>query len=293
MIIEKNILRLQSFSFSNLNNESRLFQNSMIDELLQIGQKEAKFKDKIFKLLEMKQEKGSRKFKKSEDPFSSHHQNTRSASNNQMNYHSKSFYESLIPCLLFTLNMSQEEILNVYGRFCKNYFKTGGLAVTPKMATKQEIEHLTAFLGQQHFMNKEQAREVCSDIQFTAKYGDKDAQGNALQITEFIEIMPHLMLALFFFVTESIKKRQQLMQQMVEHDEINSLHACFERHGLARSDFAKKKISYAMVEQALITFKNRSEIGVENLEIVLRQVRERMGVSQADRLESEKEFLVH
>lgn len=83
------------------------------------------------------------------------------------------------------------------------------------------------------------------------------------------------------------------MQQMVEHDEINSLHACFERHGLARSDFAKKKISYAMVEQALITFKNRSEIGVENLEIVLRQVRERMGVSQADRLESEKEFLVH
>ena len=60
------------------------------------------------------------------------------------------------------------------------------------------------------------------------------------------------------------------MSQMLEYDQVNSLHACFERHGLSRNDFTKKKISYAMVEQALITFKNRNEIGVENLEIVLR-----------------------
>ena len=142
-MIGNNMFRLKSFTFSNMNNESRLFQNSMIDELLQIGQKEAKFRDKIFKFLEIKQDSLPQKSKKVEDPFSRHNQNSKP----QLDYNSKSFYIGLIPAMLFALNMSQEEILNVYGRFCKHYFKTAGLAVTPKMATKSEIEHLTAFLG--------------------------------------------------------------------------------------------------------------------------------------------------
>ena len=42
----------------------------MIDELLQIGQKEAKFRDKIFKFLEIAQDSLPQKSKKNEDPFS-------------------------------------------------------------------------------------------------------------------------------------------------------------------------------------------------------------------------------
>lgn len=50
----------------------------------------------------------------------------------------------------------------------------------------------------------------------------------------------------------------------------------------------KKVITYSMVEQVIFLFKTKNILNLDQVEIILRQVRDKMDVGQLNRLQSKK-----
>ena len=127
-------------------------------------------------------------------------------------------------------------------------------------------------------------------------YNEKNLAGDDQEYIEFVMAAPYILVGFLCYVIDLIKRRRQQLMQMLEGnsgDQVTSLTTCFEQSGLKPSDTKKKVITYAMAEQAIFFFKSKNRFGSEQLEMVLRQVKEYMNVGQLDRLEQEKLTFKH
>ena len=57
-----------------------------------------------------------------------------------------------------------------------------------------------------------------------------------------------------------------------------SLAACFAKSGLLREQWHQRVVSFSMVENALMFYKDKHTLNTDSLELMLRMVKERMGV---------------
>ena len=117
-----------------------------------------------------------------------------------------------------------------------------------------------------------------------------------------------ILLGFFCYITHEIGKRQE---RIINNDVARStdkssqssntaaryrkttLTACFDKAGLKRADWNKRSVSYSMAENALLFYKDKKTLDTDQLELVLRMVRERMGVHIMHRQEAKKEYFDH
>ena len=107
------------------------------------------------------------------------------------------------------------------------------------------------------------------------------------------------MVGFYCYITNEIDKREALIADGGDPDSgggknsKTSLAACFEKAGLKREEWKRRAITYSMTENALLFYMDKHVLSIDQIELVLRMVRERMTVHQQYRSESAKEYFDH
>ena len=75
---------------------------------------------------------------------------------------------------------------------------------------------------------------------------------------------------------------------MLDKNGKESLYGCFLKAGLDRSQFRRKKITFSMAEHAMLIFDRKDSLNIEQLELVMRQIKAKMQVGELSRLEKHR-----
>ena len=145
--------------------------------------------------------------------------------------------------------------------------------------------------------------------------GENDIDGKPIHTIQFELALPYILLGFYCFITHQVGESHNLIAQQeqvkvtkqsnVEIDahgtptstqQVKSktcLSACFEKAGLKEDQWFKRSVSYSMAENAILYYQQIDKLNIDQVELILRMVRERMGVHQMYRCEAKKEYFDH
>ena len=127
---------------------------------------------------------------------------------------------------------------------------------------------------------------------------EKDNNGDNIKTIKFSEVLPFIVLGFFCYITSEVDKRYNLIAHSEpaaapldpddldaeggaptsKHRSKTSLDACFEKAGLKMNKWNKRVVTYSMTENALLFYQQKNTLNIDQVELILRMVRERMDV---------------
>lgn len=169
------------------------------------------------------------------------------------------------------------------------------------MYTNTDIKELRAFIKREESMNeKEYNLAIQKNLDaddLWKKLNEKDNDGNLIKSIKFEDVLPFILVGFYCYITNQVNERLQLIADKAPSDskggKKTSLATCFEKAGLKREDWFKKEVSYSMTENALLFYMDKDTLNIDQVELILRMVRERMNVHQRYRMEEDKEYFDH
>ena len=91
------------------------------------------------------------------------------------------------------------------------------------------------------------------------------------------------MLGFFLYITDESEKTLSKIASSDQQANGTSLADCYRKAGLGIEKWNKREVSYSMTENALLFYKDKNTLNLDQIELVLRMVRERMDVHQLHR----------
>ena len=99
-------------------------------------------------------------------------------------------------------------------------------------------------------------------------------------------MLPYIILGFYCYVTGEVEKSLGKIANATAGQVGTSLSDCFKRAGLSQQQWNSRVISYSMAENALLFYKDKNTLNIDQIELVLRMLKEKINVHNLNRQES-------
>lgn len=108
---------------------------------------------------------------------------------------------------------------------------------------------------------------------------------------KFSTMLPYLMIFFLIHLNHQVDKRLKNFSDLLDPNQRTSIFNCFKRAGYRNEDFNKPVITYRKIEEIILDFRScfPNSFHFEQIDVILRIIRERMQVDEFSHIEEIKE----